>query len=62
LDTASRIIRNHHGEIRVSSQPGDTRFQVFLPLTQPKSTAIGAIEEDDAENLLAPGPDTKSAA
>ena len=60
LDTACRIIRSHHGEIRVSSRSGDTRFQVFLPLTQPKSTAIGAREEgDDAENLFTPGPDTK---
>lgn len=37
LDTVCRILRNHHGEIRVSSQPGDTRFQVYLPLTQPKA-------------------------
>jgi signal transduction histidine kinase len=60
LDTVCRIIRNHHGEIRVTSHPGDTRFQVYLPLTQPKSTAIGTIEEgEDAENLFTPGPDTK---
>ena len=38
LDTVCRIIRNHHGEIRVSSQPGNTRFQVYLPLTQPKES------------------------
>ena len=37
LDTVCRIIRNHHGEIRVSSHPGDTRFQVYLPVTQPKA-------------------------
>lgn len=36
LDTACRIVRNHHGEIRVSSRPGDTRFQVYLPVAQPK--------------------------
>jgi signal transduction histidine kinase len=60
LDTVGRIIRNHHGEIRVVSHPGDTRFQVFLPLTQPKSTAVGAaVEENDAATLLTPGPDTK---
>jgi signal transduction histidine kinase len=60
LDTVGRIIRNHHGEIRVSSHPGDTRFQVFLPLTQPRSTAIGTPqEEDDAGNLLSLGSDTK---
>jgi signal transduction histidine kinase len=60
LDTVCRIIRNHHGEMRVSSQPGDTRFQVSLPLTQPKSAAVRTIEEeDDAGNLFTPGPDTK---
>ena len=37
LDTVCRIIRNHHGEIRVTSHPGDTRFQVYLPITQPKT-------------------------
>jgi signal transduction histidine kinase len=37
LDTVCRIVRNHHGEIRVSSNPGDTRFQVYLPITQPKT-------------------------
>jgi signal transduction histidine kinase len=37
LDTACRIVRNHHGEIRVTSQPGDTRFQVYLPIDQPKA-------------------------
>ncbi len=32
LDTVYHIItQEHHGEIRLSSQPGDTRFQVFLP-------------------------------
>jgi signal transduction histidine kinase len=36
LDTVCRIVRNHHGEIHASSQPGDTRFQVYLPITQPK--------------------------
>jgi signal transduction histidine kinase len=37
LDTACRIIRNHHGTIRLESKPGDTRFQVRLPLTQPRT-------------------------
>jgi signal transduction histidine kinase len=37
LDTVCRIVRSHHGEIRVSSQPGDTRFQVHLPIVQPKA-------------------------
>ncbi len=60
LDTVSRIIRNHHGEIRVSSQPGDTRFQVFLPFIQPRSTIIGSSEErDDAGKLFTLEPDTE---
>jgi signal transduction histidine kinase len=37
LDTVSRIVRTHHGDIRVESHPGDTRFQVYLPIAQPKS-------------------------
>ena len=39
LDTVCRIIRNHHGEIRVVTHPGDTRFLVYLPVTQPKAEA-----------------------
>ena len=59
LNTVGRIIRNHHGEIRVSSHPGDTRFQVYLPLTQPKKPTAGTMEGDDAGNLLTLEPDTK---
>lgn len=32
LDTAQRIVRKHRGDIQVESRPGDTRFQVWLPL------------------------------
>ena len=32
LDTAQRIVKKHEGNIQVSSKPGDTRFQVWLPL------------------------------
>ncbi|MET7619135.1 ATP-binding protein [Streptomyces sp. NPDC005408] len=36
LDISYRIVVNkHHGDIRVTSQPGDTRFQVCLPITPP---------------------------
>jgi signal transduction histidine kinase len=36
LDISWRIVVNrHHGDLRVESQPGDTRFQVRLPLTAP---------------------------
>jgi signal transduction histidine kinase len=32
LDTVQRIVKKHKGNIQVSSKPGDTRFQIFLPL------------------------------
>jgi signal transduction histidine kinase len=32
LDTVQRIVKKHRGTIQVASKPGDTRFQVFLPL------------------------------
>jgi len=34
LDTVQRIIRKHRGNIQVNSTPGDTRFQVSLPLSE----------------------------
>ena len=33
LDTAQRIVRKHRGSIQVRSKPGDTCFQVLLPLS-----------------------------
>jgi signal transduction histidine kinase len=36
LDIAWRIVVNkHHGDLRVESVPGDTRFQVRLPIQAP---------------------------
>jgi signal transduction histidine kinase len=32
LDTVQRIVRKHRGSIQVTSEPGNTRFQVYLPL------------------------------
>jgi len=32
LDTVQRIVRKHSGSIQVNSKPGDTCFQVWLPL------------------------------
>jgi signal transduction histidine kinase len=32
LDTVQRIVKKHQGNIQVTSKPGDTRFQVWLPL------------------------------
>jgi signal transduction histidine kinase len=35
LDIAWRIVvKKHHGDLRVESRPGDTRFQVRLPIAQ----------------------------
>jgi signal transduction histidine kinase len=36
LDTVQRIVRKHKGHIQVNSEPGDTRFQVSLPLADAK--------------------------
>jgi signal transduction histidine kinase len=32
LDTVQRIVKKHRGDIQINSKPGDTRFQVWLPL------------------------------
>ncbi|HZB48032.1 MAG TPA: ATP-binding protein, partial [Mycobacteriales bacterium] len=43
LDISWRIVvKKHHGDIRVSSEPGDTRFAVRLPLTPPPGTPAPA--------------------
>jgi signal transduction histidine kinase len=34
LDTVQRIVKKHRGNVQVSSKPGDTRFQVWLPLAE----------------------------
>src|ERR1700680_1965890 len=39
LDTVQRVVRKHRGSIQVSSKPGDTRFQVWLPLAEVPSKA-----------------------
>jgi signal transduction histidine kinase len=41
LDIAWRIIVNkHHGDLQVESAPGDTRFQIRLPLEDPTTTSV----------------------
>ena len=37
LDTVQRIVKKHRGNIQVTSQPGDTRFQVWLPMAEVSS-------------------------
>jgi signal transduction histidine kinase len=36
LDTVQRIVKKHQGDINVNSKPGQTIFQVFLPLAGQK--------------------------
>ena len=38
LDTVQRIVKKHRGSIQVISKPGDTRFQIFLPLAAQAQT------------------------
>ena len=46
LDIAWRIVVNkHHGDIRVESVPGDTRFQVLLPIQPEPAQAVPAPAE-----------------
>ncbi|OMC38814.1 histidine kinase [Mycobacterium sp. GA-1841] len=41
LDLAWRIVvKKHHGDLRVQSQPGNTRFIVLLPLQAPEPDAL----------------------
>jgi len=37
LDTVQRIVKKHRGSIQVDSKPGDTRFQVWLPMSEAKT-------------------------
>jgi signal transduction histidine kinase len=34
LDTVKRIVNKHRGDIQLNSKPGDTRFQVWLPVME----------------------------
>ena len=36
LDTVQRIVKKHHGDINVTSKPGQTVFQILLPLAEQK--------------------------
>ncbi|MFD6911101.1 ATP-binding protein [Streptomyces virginiae] len=59
LDISWRIVVNkHHGSLQVESAPGDTRFQVLLPLTAP---APEAEAETETEPATATGSTTETA-
>jgi signal transduction histidine kinase len=44
LDTVQRIVRKHRGNIQVESKPGDTRFQVYLPLAKSEGRPVPSIQ------------------
>ncbi|MGW3495411.1 ATP-binding protein [Streptomyces sp. NPDC001020] len=57
LDISWRIIVNkHHGSLEVHSSPGDTRFQVRLPLTAEESEII------EPDSTARPGSETAAEA
>src|SRR6202142_2349564 len=43
LDTVQRIVKKHRGTIYVDSKPGDTRFQIFLPLVEESVVAPSGV-------------------
>jgi signal transduction histidine kinase len=56
LDVSRRIVVDlHHGDIRVESRPGDTRFQVRLPITPPSSDEASATSSASFEMGTGPG-------
>jgi signal transduction histidine kinase len=49
LDISYRIVvEKHHGDIRVESSPGDTRFKVLLPLREEATAASGESAPESA--------------
>ncbi|MGA7293842.1 MAG: ATP-binding protein [Terriglobales bacterium] len=49
LDTVQRIVKKHRGTVQVTSQPGDTRFQVWLPLSEASAQAAAEKFVDGSE-------------
>ncbi|MER5757977.1 ATP-binding protein [Streptomyces sp. NPDC002082] len=57
LDISWRIVVNkHHGSLQVESVPGDTRFQVLLPLTAPEPEPEPESETASASASASPSP------
>jgi len=40
LDTVNRIVRQHHGQVIVTSRPGETNFQITLPIPRAASDQV----------------------
>lgn len=58
LDISYRIVVNkHHGDLRVTSEPGDTRFTVCLPIEQ---EAAGSEPSRDADTKSSTGTSTET--
>ena len=58
LDLAWNIVvKNHSGDLRVESTPGDTRFIVLLPLEMPATeTATEAAAREETMTAMDPEP------
>jgi signal transduction histidine kinase len=42
LDTVQRIIKKHNGSIQFDSKPGETRFEIWIPLAQPAVDTVAS--------------------
>jgi signal transduction histidine kinase len=51
LDTVQRIVRKHRGNIEVNSKPGDTRFQVWLPVADAAVPATESASDSQKPGL-----------
>ncbi len=49
LDLAWKIVvEKHHGDLRIQSVPGDTRFVILLPLHAPAPETVAPLDEPTA--------------
>jgi len=56
LDIARRIVAGHRGDLRLDSHPGETRFQVRLPLAPPAAGPAPARSRPTPPHATASGP------
>jgi signal transduction histidine kinase len=54
LDTATRIVNRHRGNLWVESKPGDTCFTVLLPLTVAPDSPLPDFSPRAFPNVTAP--------